>query len=80
MMKAYVHNKGKLLSYQLTLVYPACTWTFVDSFKHLLIVSNIYSQTVTLKTDSFIFIGNYTEPTTSPSPPCSCKGRRCSAI
>lgn len=35
MMKAYVHNKGKLLSYQLTLVYPACTWTFVDSFKHL---------------------------------------------
>ena len=49
MTKAYVHNKGKLLSYHLTLVYLACTWTFVDSFKHL-------SQTVTHKTDSLFLL------------------------
>lgn len=73
MTKAYVHNKGKLLSYHLTLVYLACTWTFVDSFKHLFTNSDTQNRFI-------IFIGNYTEPTTSPSPPCSCKGSRCSAI
>ena len=48
MTKAYVHNKGKLLSYHLTLVYLACTWTFVDSFKHLFTNSDTQNRFIIL--------------------------------